>query len=153
MVDSWNIQKVIEPFFSRKIHFCQNLSKKGWKWPYNRVLWILWKKKCSLVFPGNNLNWKIILDWYFSTNPITCKILVLQLWAQMLPVSQIAGLSVCSYHFTYAFQREFTLYSCLNVKELLAWSMQVCPNGLVFVCELSGCGFKPSYSHLNCRIL
>ena len=28
-------------------------------------------------------------------------------------------LTVCSYHVTYAFQREFTFYSCLNVKELL----------------------------------
>ena len=27
--------------------------------------------------------------------------------------------SVCSYHVTYAFQNESTLYSCLNVKELL----------------------------------
>ena len=27
---------------------------------------------------------------------------------------------VCSYHVTYAFQSESTLYSCLNVKELLA---------------------------------
>ena len=27
-----------------------------------------------------------------------------------------------SYHVTYAFQSEFTLYSCLNVKELLAQS-------------------------------
>ena len=26
----------------------------------------------------------------------------------------------CSYHVTYAFQSESTLYSCLNVKELLA---------------------------------
>ena len=31
-------------------------------------------------------------------------------------------LTVCSYHITYAFQSEATLYSCLNVKELLAWS-------------------------------
>ena len=29
-------------------------------------------------------------------------------------------LIVCSYHVTYAFQSESTLYSCLNVKELLA---------------------------------
>ena len=29
--------------------------------------------------------------------------------------------TVCSYHVTYAFQSESTLYSCLNVKELLAW--------------------------------
>ena len=29
-------------------------------------------------------------------------------------------LTVCSCHVTYAFQSESTLYSCLNVKELLA---------------------------------
>ena len=28
--------------------------------------------------------------------------------------------TVCSYHVTYALQGESTLYSCLNVKELLA---------------------------------
>ena len=27
---------------------------------------------------------------------------------------------VCSYHVTYLFQNESTLYSCLNIKELLA---------------------------------
>ena len=31
-------------------------------------------------------------------------------------------LTVCTYHVTYAFQSESTLYSCLNVKELLARS-------------------------------
>ena len=31
-------------------------------------------------------------------------------------------LTVCSYHVTYAFQSESTLYSCLNVQELLARS-------------------------------
>ena len=31
-------------------------------------------------------------------------------------------LTVCSYHVTYTFQSESTLYSCLNVKELLARS-------------------------------
>ena len=30
--------------------------------------------------------------------------------------------TVCPYHVTYAFQRESTLYSCLNDKELLAWN-------------------------------
>ena len=29
-------------------------------------------------------------------------------------------LTVCSYHVTYAFQRKSTLYSCLNIKEVLA---------------------------------
>ena len=31
-----------------------------------------------------------------------------------------SDLTVCSYHVTYAFQSESTLYSCLNFKELLA---------------------------------
>ena len=41
-------------------------------------------------------------------------------------------MSVCSYHITYAFQSESTLYSGLNVKELLArnrcdnWSLSDC---------------------------
>ena len=41
-------------------------------------------------------------------------------------------LTVCSYHVTYAFQSESTLYSCLSVKELLArnrreiWSLSDC---------------------------
>ena len=64
------------------------------------------------------------------------------------------------------FQSESTLYSCLNVKELLAQSWreilslcdcnwtsthnhlvhkwQVWLNGRVFIYELSGCGFKSS---------
>ena len=33
-------------------------------------------------------------------------------------------LTVCSYHVTYAFQSESTLYNCLNVKEPLAQSMR-----------------------------
>ena len=42
------------------------------------------------------------------------------------------SLTVCSNHITYAFQSEATLYSCLNVKELLArsrrdiWSFSDC---------------------------
>ena len=32
------------------------------------------------------------------------------------------SITVCYYHVTYAFQSESTLYSCLNVKELLARS-------------------------------
>ena len=40
------------------------------------------------------------------------------LWALMCMVH----LTACSYHVTYAFQSESTLYGCLNSKELLAWS-------------------------------
>ena len=41
-------------------------------------------------------------------------------------------ITLCSYHATYAFQSESTLYNCLNVKELLArnrrenWSLSDC---------------------------
>ena len=34
------------------------------------------------------------------------------------------SLTVCSYHVTYTFQSESTLYICLNVKELLARTMK-----------------------------
>ena len=37
-------------------------------------------------------------------------------------LSDRSKLTVCSYHVTYAFQSESTLYSCPNVKELLARS-------------------------------
>ena len=42
------------------------------------------------------------------------------------------SLTVCSYHVTYAFQNESTLYSCLNVKKLFLrsrreiWSLSEC---------------------------
>ena len=39
------------------------------------------------------------------------------LWVLIICAMQ---LTVCFYHVTYAFQSESTLYSCLNVKELLA---------------------------------
>ena len=77
----------------------------------------------------------------------------------------IYGLIVCFYHVTYEFESESTLYSCLNVKELLArsrrhiWRLSDCNgtrthnhlvrlNGWVFVYELSGCGFESRCSHL-----
>ena len=80
-------------------------------------------------------------------------------------------MTVCYYHVTYAFQSESTLYSCLNVKELLArnrrgiWTLSdnhgirthnhlvrkrtlnhlakpILLNGWVSVYELSSCGFE-----------
>ena len=50
------------------------------------------------------------------------------LWVLICTVNSI----VCSYHITYTFQSEPTLYSCLNVKELLPcstseiWSLSDC---------------------------
>ena len=40
----------------------------------------------------------------------------------LISLKHVASLTVCSCHVTYAFQSESILYSCLNVKELLARS-------------------------------
>ena len=51
---------------------------------------------------------------------------------------------VCSCHVTYTFQSESTLYSFLNVKELLAWSR--CK-----IWSLSDCNWTWTHSHLICK--
>ena len=78
----------------------------------------------------------------------------------------------CYYHVTYAFQSEYTLCSCLNVKEHIPqnrhdiWSLSeyrtdkfsqrksiiwpVWQNGWKFVCELSDCGFEYHSCHILC---
>ena len=64
-------------------------------------------------------------------------------------------LAVCSYHVTYAFQSESTLYSCLNVEELLArnrcdiYNLSDCNGTWTHNHELSGCGFESCCSHIN----
>ena len=67
--------------------------------------------------------------------------------------------TLCSYHVTYTFQSEFTLYSCLNVKELFArnrrdiWRLsdsngtRTYYNYLVRKQTPSGCGFESRCSH------
>ena len=50
-------------------------------------------------------------------------------------------LTVCFYHVMYAFQSESTLCSCLNVKELLAWSRRE-------IWNLSDCNWIRTHNHL-----
>ena len=47
---------------------------------------------------------------------------------------------VSSCHVTYAFQGHFTLYSCLNIKELLAWSRRE-------IWSLSDCNWTQTQDH------
>ena len=49
---------------------------------------------------------------------------------------------ICSYHVTYAFQSESTLYSCLNIKELLA------PLRRHEIWSLNGCNWTRTLNHL-----
>ena len=53
-------------------------------------------------------------------------------------------LTVCSCHVTYMFQSESTLYSCLNVKELLLEAGAKSEGE-----ELSGSEFESSCSHFK----
>ena len=59
-------------------------------------------------------------------------------------------LTVCSCHLTYTFQSESILYSCLNVKELLArsrckiWSLSDC----TWTCTQNHLGHKRTLNHL-----
>ena len=61
-----------------------------------------------------------------------CDIWNLSDWALLWVFICTVHLTECSYHFTYTFQSESTLYSCLNVKELLArnrrdiWNLNDC---------------------------
>ena len=84
-------------------------------------------------------------------------------------VTGLQHLTICSCHVRYVLQSESMLYSCLNMKELLArswrkiWSLSDCNwtrtqnhlflkiNGWEFVYKLSGSGFNSSCSHLNFR--
>ena len=57
-------------------------------------------------------------------------------------------MTVCFYHVTYAFQSESTLYSCLNVKELLARSRRE-------IWNLSDCNWTRThlYGEFDCMFL
>ena len=50
-------------------------------------------------------------------------------------------LTICSCHVTYMFQREYTLYICLNIKELLARSRRE-------IWSLSDCNWTRIHNHL-----
>ena len=100
-----------------------------------------------------------------SLHPLQC----FQLIPRQQPGYSAIYPTVCSYHVTYVFQSEYTLYCCLNVKELVAQnrceigSLSDCnetrthnhlvPKGtlnhLVFLQKLSGCRFESHCSHIN----
>ena len=53
-------------------------------------------------------------------------------------------LTVCSYHITWAFQSESSIYSCLKVKELLALNKRE-------ILTLSDCSATRTHHHLVCQ--
>ena len=65
-------------------------------------------------------------------------------WAVFLVLFYIKNLTVCSYHVTYAFQSESTLYGCLNVKELLT-------RNRCDIWRLSECNRTRTHNELVCK--
>ena len=65
-------------------------------------------------------------------------------WLSCVVSTSLYGLTVCSCHFTYAFQSESTLYSYLNVKELFAGNR--CD-----IRSLSVCCRTQTHNHLVCK--
>ena len=63
-------------------------------------------------------------------------------WSVFWVLTCTVHLAVYSCHVTYAFQSESTLYSCLDVKELLAWSWRE-------IWCLSDCNWKRTNNHLG----
>ena len=53
-------------------------------------------------------------------------------------------MTICSYHVTYTFQSEFTLYGRLNVKELLTRNRRE-------IWSLSDCNWTRTHNHLVCK--
>ena len=62
-------------------------------------------------------------------------------WAVFWVFICTVHLTVCSCHVSYAFQSQSTLYSCLNLKELLAWSRRE-------IWSLSDCNWARTQDHL-----
>ena len=86
-------------------------------------------EKGGNLFSDLNINWQIllILIGCARVHKISDSCLIFRASAFYLPKKikkhEICKrLTVCFHHVTYAFQSESTLYSCLNLKELLAGS-------------------------------
>ena len=100
-------------------------------------LWLLksWSCLYKCLQGGIALEFLISFMWLLSPM-LTCVSDLPIFW-----IFQIWHLIVCSCHVTYAFQSESTLYSCLNVKELLAWNRRK-------IWSLSDCNCTRIHNHL-----
>ena len=76
-----------------------------------------------------------------NTQPFSQISLFLNDWAMLRVLTCTVHLTVCCYHVTYTFQSESTPYSCLNVKELLAWSRHK-------IWGLGDCNWTWTHNHL-----
>ena len=142
----------------------------------------VWKRKICFSIHQISITLTFVLPVFHMYSYILLPVshIALAIMFQGIP-QDIQLLTVCFYHVTYAFQSESTLYSCLNVKENFArnrrkiWKLSDCSwsqthnhlvrqralnhlaklwlNGwMLFVYELSACGFQSSCSHVQLLI-
>ena len=100
------------------------------KWPQE----VFYKKRCSGKFHQIHKK-RPVPDWTRTKNHWSND------WAVFWVLICTAHLTVCSCHVTYAFQSESTLYSCLNVKELL-------PRSRREIWNISHCNWTRTQNHL-----
>ena len=86
----------------------------------------------KMIFKLQNISFSIKIFWSFFW-----------IWKKVLSKNGnlMKTLTVCSYHVTYAFQSESTLYSCVNVKKLLVRSRRA-------IWRLGDCNWTRTQNHL-----
>ena len=132
------IEKTVEKVWICRI-FIVFLVCGIYVWTLSVTGWINSNYGCNLMmtFIGsqNIFQLQILLYFNFASMTLTLK------WNSWLHHKHAVNLTVCSYHVTYVFQSESTLYSCLNVKELLAQSRRI-------IWSLSDCNLTRTQNHL-----
>ena len=96
------------------------------------------------IWPLGDCNWTGTLTNYFVNEHSTIWSDWPNDWTVFSVLICTVHLTICSSHVTYALQREFTLFSCLNVKELLARSRRE-------IWSLSDCQWTQTQNLLVCK--
>ena len=132
------IQKTVEKVWIFRI-FIVFLVCEIYVWALSVTGWINSNDGSNLMmtFIGwqNIFRLQILLYFNFASMTLTLK------WNSWLYRKHPVNLTVCSYHVTYVFQSESTLYSCLIVKELLARSRHE-------IWRWSDCNWTRTQNHL-----
>ena len=99
-----------------------------------------WEKRSIIHFQGIATGLEPIITQFINKHSTTYPNWPND-WAVLWVLICTVHLIVCSYHVTYAFQSESTLYSCRNVKEFLPWKRRD-------IWSLIDCNGTRTHSHL-----
>ena len=119
---------------------CIFFFSANWAYYISAMFWVViffTFQMCNLIFNISFMS-SVLLFFIYS---FICHFSFCIVLALVFSFQSSVSLTVCSCHVTYVFQSEFTVYSCLNVKELLAQSR----------CEiwiLSDCNWTQTHNHI-----